>query len=226
MSGLVIPEHLRAHLSRFSGLAPMKSGKTMRLRIPEIETALPRHGLARGGLHEVVGEYAAVAGFLAAIIGRDSQSEQVLWVTPQPMLYPQGLRQLGFDHRRLAVVSARRADDRLWAMEEGLRALGGGAVIAEIETADLTETRRLQLAAEKSGSIGFLIRRDRQPSAALTRWRIEAARSDGWRPCWRVSLERCRGAEAGFSWDVEWDHATLSFRLVAALADGSLAAAE
>ncbi|WP_428249793.1 hypothetical protein [Ferrovibrio sp.] len=78
---------------------------------------------------------------------------------------------MGLDHRRLTVVDARRADDRLWATEEGLRELGYGAVVAAIDSADLTETRRLQLAAEKSRSIGFLIRQDRQPSVALTCWR-------------------------------------------------------
>ncbi|MBP7065701.1 hypothetical protein [Ferrovibrio sp.] len=219
-------ERLRSRLSQLSSTSLVGGAGVLKLHLPQIERALPWRGLARGALHEVTGERNAITAFLAAAIGRDTRSEEVLWVTPGPTLYAHGLAQLGLDHRRLTIVAARRADDRLWASEEGLRELGYGAVVAEIDGADLTETRRLQLAAEKSGSIGFLIRRDRQASAALTRWRIEPARSDGYRPSWRVTLERCRGAEAGFSWDVEWDYATLSFRLVAALADGSLAAAE
>lgn len=226
MSQIATIESLRSSLARLARPGPVGGAGVLGLGLPEIEGALPWGGLARGGTHEATGDRHAIAAFLIAAIGRDKRSEQVLWITPEPTLYPHGLAQLGLDHRKLTVVSARRADDRLWAMEEGLRELSYGAVVAEVETADLTETRRLQLAAEKSGSIGFLIRRDQQPSAALTRWRIESARSDGYRPCWRVNLERCRGAEAGFSWDVEWDYATLSFRLVAALADGSLAAAE
>lgn len=219
-------ESLRHHLSHLVRPAPGVGAGVLRLGLPGIELVLPWRGLARGGVHEAIGDRNAISAFLAAVIGRDSRAGQVLWVTPEPTLYPQGLAQLGLDHRRLTIVSARRAEDRLWAMEEGLREMGYGAVIAEVESADLTGTRRLQLAAEKSGSIGFLVRRDRQPSAALTRWGIGAARSDGYRPRWCISLERCRGAGAGFSWDVEWDHATLSFRLVAALANGSLAAAE
>lgn len=226
MSQIATIESLRSSLARLARPGPVGGAGVLELGLPDIEEALPWGGLARGGVHEATGDRHAISAFLIAAIGRDKRSEQVLWITPEPTLYPQGLAQLGLDHCRLTIVSARRADDRLWAMEEGLRELSYGAVVAEVETADLTETRRLQLAAEKSGSIGFLLRRDRQPSAALTRWHIEAARSDGFRPCWRVSLERCRGAEAGFSWDVEWDYATLSFRLVAALADGSLAAAE
>ncbi len=224
-------EQLRSHLSRLAGGGLIGGAGLLPLHLPEIERCLPWRGLARGAVHELTGERSACIGFLAALLGRDTRTEDVLWITAEPSLYVHGLAQLGLDHRRLTVVSARRADDRLWSCEEGLRELGYGAVVAEVATADLTETRRLQLAAEKSGAIGFLLRHEGNhasapPSAALTRWHIAPTRSDGYRPCWRITLQRCRGAEAGFSWDVEWDYATLSFRLVAALADGSLAAAQ
>jgi len=218
-------ETLRRRLSRLPESRGAGAVGILGIGLPEIEAALPWRGLARGALHEAIGDRNAISGFLIAMLGRGSCSEDVLWLTPEPTLYPYGLAQLGFDHRRLTLVSARRTDDRLWAMEEALRSLGNGVVIGEVDAADLTETRRLQLAAEKSGSIGFLLRRGREPSAAFTRWHIESTPSDGYQPCWRITLDRCRGAEAGFTWDVEWDHATLSFRLVAALAHGSLAAA-
>src|SRR5690606_28157554 len=99
-----------------------------------------------------------------------------------------------------------------------------GAVIAEIDSLDLTDTRRLQLAAEASHGLCLLIRRDRGPSAALTRWRIEPALSDGRHPRWTVALEHCRGGHPA-SWLMEFDHASLDFRLIAALPDQSLAAA-
>jgi protein ImuA len=217
---------LRNRIARLAGSGRLAASPSLSFAVPEIDAALPWRGLARGALHEAIGEPSAIAGFLTALIGRDSRSEQVLWIGATARLYAQGLIQLGLNHHRLTVVSTPRAADRLWAFEEGLRELRYGAMIAEIDSADLTETRRLQLAAEKCGSIGFLVRKDRQPSAALTRWRIMSAPSDGYRPCWRIGLERCRGAEAGFSWAVEWNYATFSFRLVAALADGSVAAAE
>jgi protein ImuA len=145
---------------------------------------------------------------------------------PSADIYPGGFAQLGLSHRRLTIASTRQTDNRLWAAEEALKDLPGGAVVAEVEQADLTETRRLQLAAESCGSIGFLVRRDRQPSAALTRWRVEPARSRDIRPCWRLTLERVRGAEAGGTWVLEFDNASLSFNLVAEVADRSLEAAE
>lgn len=137
-----------------------------------------------------------------------------------------GLSQLGLDHRRLTVVQTRHHDDQLWAAEEALRELGHGAVVAEIDKVDLTESRRLQLAAEGSGAIGFLLRRDRSPIASLTRWHIMPARSPDCLPRWQLSLERCRGAEAGGTWRLSWNHAALHFNLDAQVAYGQAEAAE
>ncbi|WP_374633555.1 ImuA family protein [Ferrovibrio sp.] len=206
-------DRLRSQFFRFSGAHMIGNPGLLKLHLPEIERHLPWHGLPRGALHELAGEHHTVSAFLAAILGRDTRSADVLWVTPRARLYAQDLAQMGLDHRRVTIVSTNRADDRLWAGEEGLRELGYGAVVIETETTYLAETRRLQVAAKKSGNIGFLIRRDnRQPSAALTGWQLQAADSDGYRPCWQVSLERYRDATVGLRWDVEWDYEAKALR--------------
>ncbi len=205
---------LRQQFSRLTGGGLIGGGSALKLNLPEIDQALPWRGLARGALHEMTGDRNAIIGFLAALLGRDPRAGDVLWVTPEANLPVHRLTQFGLDHRRLTIVSARRADDRLWSIEEGLRELGYDAVVAEIDNPNLAETRHLQLAAEKSGGIGFLLCRDRQPSAALTRWRIEPASSDGYRLCWHISLEYCRNTATNLAWRVEWDAAALAFRLV------------
>jgi len=217
---------LRSHIARLSGVSRRTAIQGISTGVAEIDSQLPGTALARGGIHEVVGDQGATTSFLAALLGRHQTIQHVLWVTPQSDLYPGGLAQLGLSPRRLTVAWTRQTDNRLWAMEEALRDLPSGAVVAEVETADLTETRRLQLAAESCGSIGFLVRRDRQPSAALTRWLVEPARSRDIRQTWRLTLERVRGAEAGGSWVLEFDHASLCFNLVAALGHGQAEAAE
>lgn len=190
--------------------------RCLHTRLAVIDQHLPWRGLPRHGLHELVGDLGAITGFLAALLGQDRKTQEVLWISPaQQQLQAHDLAQFGLAHDRLTLAHTRRPADRLWAFEDALRDLGYGAVVAEIDQADLAETRRLQQAAEKSGSIGFLIRRDhRQPSAALTRWCIEAATGDGLRPCWRVTLQRCRNGQPA-SWLVEWDMATRGFRLLA-----------
>jgi hypothetical protein len=95
--------------------------------------------------------------------------------------------------------------------EECLRHRGLGAAIAEVARLSMTASRRLQLAAEESGTIGLALRRWRRqpeapdyghPTAATTRWRISTLPSTPLpvpgigRPRWRVELVRCRAGES------------------------------
>ncbi|HYZ41866.1 MAG TPA: damage-inducible protein, partial [Stellaceae bacterium] len=149
----------------------------------------------------------------------------------------------GLDPGRLVLVRTPRDAEILWAMEEGLRAPGILAVIGEVGSLPAVASRRLQLAAERSGITAFLLRRWRDagqaareralPNAAVTRWRIVAlpsriARGEPGigRPLWRVELLRCRGGESA-SWELpgEWEvpDATDHVSLAAALADRPVA---
>ena len=123
------------------------------------------------------------------------------------------------------------------------------AAAAEVEGVDLTAGRRLQLACEKHGATGFMIRRrpyggaarkETAGSAAATRWKITPAPSEPGPgefglgpPRWRVELERCRGgrtgawlleAEAAYTWEAE--NGPHPLRLVAELGDRQLAPAQ
>ena len=71
----------------------------------------------------------------------------------------------------------------LACFEEGLRHGGLGGVVGEVGRLAMTPSRRLQLAAETTGTIGIAIRRWRrpaeaadfgQPTASTTRWRVTA----------------------------------------------------
>jgi protein ImuA len=99
----------------------------------------------------------------------------------------------------------------------------------------MVASRRLQLAAERSGITAFVLRRWRDggqaareralPNAAVTRWRVATLPSRPsrgepgvGRPRWRVELLRCRGGEPA-SWEIEVPNATDPVSLAAALAD-------
>jgi hypothetical protein len=84
---------------------------------------------------------------------------------------------------RVIYVEAGDEKSVLICFEEGLRHGGLGAVVAEVARLSMTASRRLQLAAEGSGTIGIAIRRWRrpaeaadfgQPTASVTRWRVSA----------------------------------------------------
>jgi len=143
--------------------------------------------------------------------GRSPAGDGVaLWCLPRPDLYGPGLAAHGLDPGHVVLVRAPRDAEILWAMEEGLRTSGVAAVVGEVGALPAMASRRLQLAAERSGITAFLLRRWRDggqaareralPNAATTRWRIAALPSRPLRnepgvghPRWRVELLRCRG---------------------------------
>jgi len=209
--------------------------------VAAIDRVLPDGGLARGALHEILGaggdeeDGALAAAFAAGILGRLAGDGTVLWCLPRPDLYGHGLAAHGLDPAHIVLVRAPRDSEILWAMEEGLRTPGIAAVIGEVGTLAAVASRRLQLAAERSGITAFLLRRWRDsgqaarernlPNAAVTRWRIAALPSQPLRgepgvgrPRWRVEMLRCRGGEPA-CWEVEEADATGHVSLAAALAD-------
>ena len=164
-----------------------------------------------------------------------SEDGMVLWCLPRPDLYGPGLAAHGLDPERVVLVRTSRDAEILWAMEEGLRSPGIVAAVGEVGTLPAVASRRLQLAAERSGVTAFLLRRWREggqavreralPNAAMTRWRVAALPSQPFRGepgvgrlRWRIDLLRCRGGEPG-CWEMEVPDATGHVSLAAALAD-------
>ncbi|MBK8176621.1 MAG: damage-inducible protein [Rhodospirillales bacterium] len=193
-------------------------GRTSRGVLPfgihVLDSALPEGGLALGALHEVAGggagavDGAAAALFAAGIVARSPGL--VLWCVTRPDLFAPALDQAGLDPDRVIYVEAGDEKTVLACFEEGLRHGGLGGVVAEVARLSVTASRRLQLAAENSGTIGVAVRRWRrateaadfgQPTAAVTRWRISALPSTPLpvpgvgRARWFVELIRCRAGE-------------------------------
>lgn len=213
--------------------------------LPALDARLPGQGLALGAVHEVfaggpaVEHGAAPALFAASVLAR--RPGPVLWIAARGDLYPPALARAGLDPARLVLVHARHG--ALRAAEEGLRHPGLAGVVCEHEgRLGLTASRRLQLAAEATDVLGFVLRRAprddpalRAPSAAATRWRITSLPSlpplphapnvpGLGRPLWRLELLRCRGADAA-SLVVESPDAQGRLAVPAHMADRPLASA-
>ena len=183
--------------------------------VPNMDAHLPGGGLAFGALHEVAGggadavHGAAASLFVAGIVARTSG--KVLWCLTRPDLFAPALAQAGLHPDRVIYVEADKEQDVLASFEEGLRFGGLGAVVAELVRLPMAASRRLQLAAESSGTIGFALRRWRRPTeaadfgmptAATTRWRISVLPSEPLpvpgigRARWLAELIRARAGEA------------------------------
>ena len=209
-----------------------------------IDRRLPANGLLFGAVHELqaVGPDAETAAapalFAAGALAR--HPGPVLWISRDGTVFAHGLLQAGLDPCRVVFVDAGKA--ALLAAEEALRHHGVAGVVCELEgKLGLVASRRLQLAAEGSQVLGFILRRSHrfddpafsQPSAAMTRWRIGTVPSPPplphapdvpglHRPLWRVELLRCRGGESA-SWIVESADAQGRLALAAVLADRAAA---
>ncbi|HEY0626936.1 MAG TPA: protein ImuA [Allosphingosinicella sp.] len=191
--------------------------------IDEMDRRLAGGGLPVAALHEVSGERpllgddGAALLFLAGIAAR--RQGEVLWALARRDLFAPALAQAGLAPSRILYAECRSDEEVLAVMEEGLRHGCLGAVIGEVVRADMTATRRLQLAAETSGTTAFLLKRGRKkeadpidsPSAAVTRWRIGCVPSGALpevgdegigRARWRLTLARQRGG-APFTWIME-----------------------
>ena len=204
--------------------------------VAPLDARLPGGGLALGALHEVAGgadealHGAAAARFAAGILAR-AQGE-VLWCRRQADLFAPSLAQVGLPPERVIFADAGDEAGVLAAMEEGLRWPGLAGVVGEVGKLSMTASRRLQLAAEKSGQLAIAVRRWRrvadaadlgQPTAAQTRWRVSPLPSSPLpvpgvgRPRWFLELLRCRAGDA-FDIELEACDAKGHLRLPAPLA--------
>ena len=190
-------------------------------------------GLGLAMLHETyaaeTADMASSTGFAAALMQRIAdqnprKKQPVVWIrqimseSEMGRLYPHGLAGLGLDPTDLITVRVRQPIHFLSAGLEAVRCTSLAGVVIEAWGAprelDLTATRRLALAAEKSGVTPFLLRAatDEQPSAAFTRWQIASAPSRALaanapgHPTYDITLLRNKAGTHGQSWRVEWHH--------------------
>ncbi|MHA1525101.1 MAG: ImuA family protein [Alphaproteobacteria bacterium] len=242
---------LRRHIAEHERCLPQvraQSRAAITLGAAALDSALPDQGLTVGALHELLpashGDFAATIGFGFGLVTRIVRARPgfVLWVHPshqafrQGALYPVGLATLGFDPDRLVQLSAPKAQNVLWALEEGLANSALAAVVGVLpendRAYDFTASRRLAMRAAKNGVAALLIRN--QPAleaatAAQTRWSVATVPSQAQHrlgqampglgpPRWCIRLTKCKRGAPG-RWQVEWDYETFSFRLAAPLAN-------
>ncbi len=202
---------LRDKIRRIESITRRASG-VLPFGVAEMDRRLPGGGLARGALHEVAGggngtvHGAAAALFATGIAARSGGP--VLWCIARSDLFAPAMAQAGLPQDRLVYAEAGNEEGVLACFEEGLRHNGLSAVVAEVTRFSLTNSRRLQLAAEAGGTIGIALRRWRhqadavdfgQATASATRWRVTAlpqvsSSAPGLeRARWQVELIRCRG---------------------------------
>lgn len=185
----------------------------------ELERAFPYSTFPTGAVHEFISRRAADAastnGFIAGVIGRLMQKKGAcLWIGAKQTLFPPALKFFGIEPERIIFVDVTKPKDALWTIEEALKCEALAAVVGELGELNFIESRRLQLAVEKSRVTGFIHRycpRSENTVACVTRWKISSLASeleDGMPgigfPRWNVQLLKVRNGKPG-TWQFEWN---------------------
>lgn len=207
---------------KFSGLCDVSTLTVSRAVRWRPGLAAPSHSeiFAGGGDGSGAGLALALAcdalrGAEAGAPAESADNRAVLWVQDRAAVrltgrpYRPGLP-TDLRHRLIHVV-AEKAEDALFALEEGLRCRDLAFVLGELagnpRALDFTASRRLSLAAERHGVPLWLVRLDaaRDLSSARMRWEVRSAASPPPRwnaaapgiPSWRAELFRARAHALG-----------------------------
>lgn len=188
-----------------------------------INGAFPNQTFPVSAVHEFISasksEAAATAGFMSGLLGTLMRKGSCLWVCSQQIIFPTALRAFGILPDQVLFVRVKDCKQALWVIEEGLKCESLSAVVGEVPDLSFTESRRLQLAVEKSHVTGFIHRSVRGQAgsvACVSRWRIRPVPTFDSRvpgvgvPMWSVELVKIRNGKPG-SWQVAWTD--LGFRV-------------
>lgn len=197
------------------------------LGLGAMESAFPGGVFPRGVVHELISisseEATCTSGFMAVVLGKLlAQGGSCLWIstTPRRSIFPPALKTFGIDPERILFVDASKPKDTLWALEEALKCDALGAVVGELNELNFNESRRLQLAVERSRVTGFIHRfrpKTQNAVACVTRWKVTPLVSsipDGMPgvgfPAWNIELLKVRNGQPG-EWQVKWSPKGLEY---------------
>jgi len=162
-------------------------GKQVSHRVPAISTghavlnaALPGHGWPLGAVTELLNDTAGcgeLSLLLPALARLSREGRWVIMVDPPWIPYPPALHGHGLALEKLLLVRTKGLAESLWACEQVVRGMAGGAVLAWPDSLSFAELRRLQLAAEHMQKSVFLFRDVKAantPSPAALRLQLAA----------------------------------------------------
>ena len=159
-----------------------------------LDRILPGNGWPRGAVTELVHDTTAcgeLSLLLPALAGLSHEGRRVIMVDPPWIPYPSSLAERGLALEKLLLIRTRNKKESLWACEQVVRGMPGGAMLAWPDEISFSELRRLQMAAKNSHQSVFLFRHKAAknvPSPAELRLQLEAFDGD-----LKVSVLKCRG---------------------------------
>ncbi|MGQ5522565.1 translesion DNA synthesis-associated protein ImuA [Chitinimonas sp. PSY-7] len=151
---------------------------------PSLSAILPGGGWPKSAVTELLtnrpgsGELCLLLPALARLT---QSGQRVVLIAPPHIPYPPAWQHAGVNLHYLTWVSTQTEAEALWASEQALREPACGAVVSWVkQPLGDRPARRLQLAAEKGGGCGFVLREANaviQPSPLALRLSVEPVAS-------------------------------------------------
>jgi len=159
-----------------------------------LDTALPGHGWPLGAVTEFVHAVAGCGELSLVLPALARLSQQDHWVTmvdPPWIPCPSALHGHGLVLDKLLLITTKNRRESLWACEQVVRGMPGGALLAWPDELSFAELRRFQIAANDTQQTIFLFRNETAagtPSPAALRLQLTPDEAD-----LRISVLKCRG---------------------------------
>lgn len=220
------------HAARFGG-ASRAAHQAFSSGLAALDALLPGGAWAGGAMHELLFDRAhppprtfALLLAKAALASWVGKGRCVVWSDPGREIYPPALVRGGLPLERVFLLHPTDAADEVWAATECLRSRGVAATIVRPQRLSRVQARRLQLAAERGGGVGLLLRPARSAAhyAAATRWRVAPAPGEANVQRWRIELIHGHGGQVGKAVILEVCRETDHVSAFEAMADRSPAA--
>lgn len=213
----IVAKMLQAKINAMQGLGK-SSGEPAKTGLAPFDAAFPGNVFPTGAIHEFVSyeptHAASTSGFITALAGKFMKEGSLcLWIGTDRKIFPSGLKLFGIQPDRVVFIHISKQKDKLWIIEEALKCKALTVVVGEMTALGFTESRRLQLAVERSGVIGFIHRfqpRVENAVACTSRWKIiplESTIPDGLpgvgHSRWDVQLLKVKNGKPN-SWQISW----------------------
>jgi protein ImuA len=208
---------LKTDILRLQGFKTVVSqGSVMGLDF--MSEAFPQGVFPIGAVHEFLSgsaeDNASISGFISGLLSTTAGANGTfLWISPTKKVFPPALKNFSLQPDHFIFIKLHNDKEMMWVMEEALKCAALSAVICESRDLTFTQSRRLQLAVEKSAVTGFVIRRNPKKlnaTACVSRWRITSMASNGFDglpgvgfPKWKIELLKIRNGKPG-TWEAEW----------------------
>ncbi|MFC1702610.1 translesion DNA synthesis-associated protein ImuA [Pseudomonadota bacterium] len=159
-----------------------------------LDEALPGGGWPLGAVTELVSDQVACGelSLLLPVLAQLSQDNQwISMIDPPWTPYPSALHGRGLALEKLLLIHTQKRSESLWACEQVVRGLSGGAMLAWPDALSFSEVRRLQLAAKRTQQTVFLFHDQKAANASSpAALRLQLTADDG---DLQIRVLKCRG---------------------------------